>query len=210
MPVYFEHHIILYKSPAVTVKFSSIGGAFRRFFAGLPIFQTEAHGPGQIAFSRDSVGQIVALHLRPGESIEVREHQFVCATLNCQYQVTRFQGISNILFSRTGLLIDVFTADYNGPREGGLVILHGYGNVMEKTLNPGEALDVEPGAWLWKDPSVTMQTINVLQSQSSSNSGKGFFAKLESAVGNFAGGGGSLFMNRLVGPGRMCVPESLR
>ena len=32
--------------------------------------------------------------------------------------------------------------------------LHGYGNVFEKILAPGESIDIEPGGWLYKDPSV--------------------------------------------------------
>src|SRR5260370_5212293 len=73
------------------------------------------------------------------------------------------QGAANILFSRTGLFIDQFTC-----RGGeGIVILHGYGNVFEKMLAPGETLDVEPGAWLWKDPSVQMTVTTVSGSQRS-------------------------------------------
>jgi uncharacterized protein (AIM24 family) len=31
-------------------------GAFKRMVAGMPIFLTEAQGPGEIAFSRDGAG----------------------------------------------------------------------------------------------------------------------------------------------------------
>ena len=54
------------------------------------------------------------------------------------------KSIANILFSRTGLFIDQFTAQGSE----GMVLLHGYGNVFEKMLAPGETLDVEPGGWL--------------------------------------------------------------
>lgn len=176
---------------------------FKRFFAGMQIFQTEAIGPGNIAFSRDSVGQIVALRLAPGQTIEVREHQFVLATSNISYSVTYFNGMSNILFSRTGLMIDTFSA---GATEG-IVLLHACGNSFEKTLLPGEALDVEPGAWLWKDPSVRIETVSVLQSGGGGGGGGGgrgggFFSKLENALGNLVAGT-SIFMNRFIGPGRV-------
>ncbi len=39
----------------------------------------------------------------------------------------------------------------------GLLILHGYGNVFERVLRPGESIMVEPGAFLIQDSSVTMQ-----------------------------------------------------
>src|SRR5438876_6959204 len=88
MPIYFEHHILLWKHPGVQIGFKSIQGMAQRFFAGLQIFITEAHGPGNIAFSRDSVGQIVALRLQPGQMVEVREHQFLVPTGNVDYGFT--------------------------------------------------------------------------------------------------------------------------
>jgi uncharacterized protein (AIM24 family) len=190
MSIYFEHHILLWKHPGVQIGFKSLQGAARRFFAGLQIFITEAHGPGNIAFSRDSVGQIVALRLQPGQMVEVREHQFLIATSNVDYNFTFVQGAANILFSRTGMFIDQFTAR-NGE---GMVLLHGYGNVFEKTLAPGETLDVEPGAWLWKDPSVQMQVTTVASSQR----GGGIFG----AIGGMLAGA-SFTLNRFVGPGRI-------
>ena len=40
----------------------------------------------------------------------------------------------------------------------GLLVLHGYGNVFVRTLAPGESIQLEPGAMLFKDASVTLQT----------------------------------------------------
>lgn len=193
MPIYFEHHILLWKHPGVQIGFRSMQNAARRFFAGLQIFITEAQGPGNISFSRDSVGQIVALRLQPGQMVEVREHQFLVATGNVDYNFTFVQGAASILFSRTGLFIDQFTA-----RGGeGLLLLHGYGNVFEKMLAPGEALDIEPGAWLWKDPSVQMQVTSVAGSQ---RSGGGILG----AIGGFFSGA-SIILNRFIGPGRVGI-----
>jgi uncharacterized protein (AIM24 family) len=192
LSIYFEHHILLWKHPGVQIGFKSIKGAARRFFAGLQIFITEAIGPGNISFSRDSVGQIVALRLQPGQLVEVREHQFLFATSNIDYGFTFMQGAANILFSRTGLFIDQFTC-----RGGeGMLILHGYGNVFEKMLAPGETLDVEPGAWLWKDPSVQMTVTTVAGSQR----GGGILG----AIGGMMAGS-SLILNRFTGPGRLGI-----
>jgi len=190
MPIYFEHHILLWKHPGVQLGFKSLKGAARRFFAGLQVFITEAQGPGNISFSRDSVGQIVALRLQPGQTVEVREHQFLVATSNVDYNFTFVQNISNILFSRTGLFIDQFTA--RGTE--GIVLLHGYGNVFEKALAAGETLDVEPGAWLWKDPSVQIQVTTVAGSQRGSS--------ILGAIGGLMAGA-SFTLNRFIGPGRL-------
>jgi uncharacterized protein (AIM24 family) len=193
MPIYFEHHILLWKHPGVQLGFKQMRGLARRVFAGIQVFVTEAQGPGNISFSRDSVGQIVALRLQPGQMVEVREHQFLVATGNVDYNYTFSQGAANILFSRSGLFIDQFTAQ-GGE---GMLLLHGYGNVFEKVLAPGEALDIEPGAWLWKDPSVQMQVTTVANSQ---RGGGGIFG----AISNFVAGA-SIIMNRFIGPGRVGI-----
>src|SRR6266851_95409 len=193
LSIYFEHHILLWKHPGVQIGFKSLRGMAKRFFAGLQVFMTEAQGPGNISFSRDSVGQIVALRLQPGQLVDVREHQFLFATSNVDYGFTFMQDAANILFSRTGLFIDQFTC-----RGGeGIVILHGYGNVFEKMLAPGETLDVEPGAWLWKDPSVQMTVTTVSGSQ---RSGGGILG----AIGGMMAGA-SIILNRFTGPGRLGI-----
>ena len=192
LPIYFEHHILLWKHPGVQIGFKSMRGMAKRFFAGIQIFLTEAQGPGNIAFSRDSVGQIVALRLQPGQMVEVREHQFLVATSNVEYGFTYMKSIANILFSRTGLFIDQFTAQGSE----GMVLLHGYGNVFEKMLAPGETLDVEPGAWLWKDPGVRMDVTSVAGSQR----GGGFLG----AIGGLVAGA-SIILNRFTGPGRIGI-----
>src|SRR5271156_5964791 len=75
-PVYFEHYILLWKDPRVEIQLMSLKGAFKRMVAGMPLIMTQAIGPGRIAFSRDGVGHVFALHFTQGESIDVREHQW--------------------------------------------------------------------------------------------------------------------------------------
>jgi uncharacterized protein (AIM24 family) len=190
--IYFEHHILLWKQPQVTLGFMGIQNAAKRFFAGLQIFISTAQGPGNVAFSREAPGQVVALRLQPGQSVDVREHQFLLATSNVDYNFYWQQGLANVLFSRTGLFIDRFTA----TRGEGVVLVHGYGNVFEKMLAPGEQLDVEPGGWLWKDANVRMDTVSVLQS--------GGGGGLLGAIGAFMGGS-ALTLNRFYGPGRLGI-----
>jgi uncharacterized protein (AIM24 family) len=188
--IYFEHHILLWKQPNVTLGFMGLQNVAKRFFAGLQIFISTAQGPGNIAMSREAPGQIVALRLQPGQAIDVREHQFLMATSAIDYNFYWQTGLANVFFSRSGLFIDRFTAG----REEGVLLLHGYGNVFEKTLGAGEMIDVEPGAWLWKDANVRMDTVTVLQS--------GGAGGLMGALGAFVGGA-SLVMNRFYGPGRL-------
>lgn len=180
--VYFEHHILLWKNPALNIAVRPMKGALKRMVAGIQIFVTEAHGPGQIAFSRDGVGHIAAIHLAAGGEIHVREHQFLAATGNVDYSYERVKGAANILFGGTGFFIDKFSL-----RSGqGILWLHGYGNILEKELGPGESIDVEPGGWLYKDPGVSMET--VMQRFST-----GLLA------------GANIVMNRFTGPGRIAL-----
>jgi uncharacterized protein (AIM24 family) len=182
VPIYFEHHILLWKDPSVNIGLKSISGAFKRLLAGMPIFMTEAKGRGRIAFSRDGAGHVFGMHLADGEAIDIREHQFLAATDNVEYTFTRVKGVANILFGGTGLFIDRFTSQ-GGE---GIVWLHGYGNVFEANLAQGEQIDIEPGGWIYKDCSVKMDTN--LTSLST-----GWF------------GGSSMTLNRFTGPGRVGI-----
>ncbi len=183
VPVYFEHHILLWKDPRVTIQVKQLAGAFKRVMSGMPIFMTEAHGPGHIAFSRDGAGHVWGMHLKQGESIDVREHQFLAATGHVDYTFKRVKGVANMLFGGSGFFIDTFSAAQND----GIVWLHGYGNVFEVTLHPGEQIDIEPGGWVYKDASVTMET------------------QMQRLSTGLLASAGQLTWNRFIGPGRVAI-----
>jgi uncharacterized protein (AIM24 family) len=182
VPVYFEHHILLWKDPAVTIGLKSLKGAFKRMLSGMAIFMTEAKGPGNIAFSRDGVGHVFAMHLKAGESLDVREHQFLAATDGIDFTFTRVKGFANIMFGGSGFFIDTFSC----TRGQGIVWLHGYGNVFEVVLKAGEQIDVEPGGWIYKDCQVKMETVWASLTT-------GFF------------GGSKINLNRFTGPGKVGI-----
>ena len=92
------------------------------------------------------------LPLHPGMELDVREHAFLVASHHIAYSYIRIKGLRNILFGGQGMFMDRFVTT-SAP---GLLILHGYGNVFERMLKPGEIILVEPGAFLYKDSSVTM------------------------------------------------------
>ncbi|HWA62376.1 MAG TPA: AIM24 family protein [Caulobacteraceae bacterium] len=183
MPVYFEHHILLWKNPTVRIGLKSLKGLLKRMIAGMQIFVTEASGDGVIAFSRDGAGHIVPIHLKQGEELHVREHQFLAATNSVDYTFERVRGLATMLFGSSGFFIDKF----RGHQGDGVLWLHGYGNVFEKVLAPGEQIDVEPGGWLYKDPAVRMDTV---------------IDKLSSGV---FGSSMNFVVNRFTGPGRVGI-----
>jgi uncharacterized protein (AIM24 family) len=181
--VMFEHHVLLWKQTSVNVELKKLSGAIKRKVAGLDFFVTRTSGAGSIAFSRDSPGQCVPLHLDHGEGVDVREHQFLAATDNLDYSFERVQGVRNMLRGGSGLFIDKFRATDGDA----LVWLHGHGNVFEVQLEAGEQLDAEAGAWLYKDPSVRFEAVTM---------------GLKSGA---FGGGGKLTWNRFTGPGRLAL-----
>jgi uncharacterized protein (AIM24 family) len=151
--VYFEHHVLLWKDESVPLSSLKTSGG-KRTIGGMPHIVTVANGPGRIAFSRDAPGELVVLPLHPGMELDVREHAFLLASHSISYSFVRIKGLANMLHGGNGMFMDRFVTS-NQP---GLLMLHGNGNVMERTLKPGEKILVEPGGWLYKDSSVTMQT----------------------------------------------------
>jgi uncharacterized protein (AIM24 family) len=182
-PVYFEHHILLWKDPSLAIVVKPLAGAFKRAIAGMPIVMVATEGIGRIAFSRDGAGHVFGIHLAHGESLDVREHQWLAATETLDYTFTRVKGFANMMFSGTGIWIDTFTA--KGGE--GILWMHGYGNVFELNLKAGEQIDIEPGGWIYKDRTVQMDTV---------------VQRL--ATGLFASAG-QLVFNRFSGPGRIGI-----
>ena len=183
MPVYFEHHILLWKNPTVRIQLKALKGMLKRMIAGMQVFVTEASGQGVIAFSRDGPGHIVPIHLKHGEELHVREHQFLAATGNIDYSFERVRGLATMMFGQSGFFIDKF----HGHTGEGVLWLHGYGNVFEKVLAPGEQIDIEPGGWLYKDPTVRMDTV------------------IDRLTSGLFGATVNFVVNRFTGPGRVGI-----
>ena len=131
------------------------GGGMKRMLGGMPHILSIAHGPGRIAFSRDAAGEVVVLPLHPSMELDVREHAFLAGTHSLDYSFVRIKGLANMLHGGGGMYMDRFVTQH----EPGLLLLHGYGNVFQKTLQPGEKIMVEPGGFLYKDSSVTMNAV---------------------------------------------------
>jgi uncharacterized protein (AIM24 family) len=176
--VYFEHHVLLWKEE--TVPLSAMNTASRTF-GGMPFVVTVAQGPGRVAVSRDAPGEMVVLPLHPQMEIDVREHAFLAASESISYSFVRIKGLANVLHGGSGMYMDRFVT-MGGP---GLLLLHGNGNVFERKLGPGEKIQLEAGAFLFKDSSVEM---NVVQ--------------LPVKTGRFGKG---MYLAEMVGPGRVGI-----
>jgi len=179
--VFFEHHVLLWKDDGTRMSVMPLSGGMKRALAGMPFIISVAHGPGRVAFSRDATGELVVLPLAPGTELDVREHAFLLCSHTVDYTYLRIKGLRNILFGGNGMFMDRFVA-----KAPGLLMLHGYGNVFERRLKAGESIQVEPGAFLYKDASVTMDVEPIKLTS-------GFF------------GGTSMNLARITGPGRVGI-----
>ena len=180
--VFFEHHVMLWKDERVPMSVMQLSGGMKRAFAGMPFIISVATGPGRIAFSRDATGELIVLPIHPSMELDVREHAFLLGSHQIAYSFIRVKGLSNILFGGQGMYMDRFVTT-SAP---GLLILHGYGNVFERRLGDGESIMVEPGAFLYKDSSVTMNV-------EFQKLGTGFF------------GGTNMSLAKMTGPGRVGI-----
>jgi uncharacterized protein (AIM24 family) len=179
---FFEHHVLLWKADEVALTVLPLQGGMQRVLAGMPFVVSVAQGPGRIGFSRDAAGELVVLPIHPGHELDVREHAFLLASHHINYSFVRVQVLRNILFGGQGMFMDRFvTGD-----QPGLLILHGYGNVFERRLKEGESLLLEPGSFLYKDASVTMNV-------ETQNLSTGLF------------GGVGMNLARMTGPGRVGI-----
>jgi uncharacterized protein (AIM24 family) len=155
--VYFEHHVLLWKDESVPLSALPTTGGMKRTIGGMPHIVTVANGPGRIAFSRDAPGELVVLPLHPGMEIDAREHAFLLASHSIQYSFIRIKGLANLLHGGNGMFMDRFIT----AQQPGLLLLHGNGDVLQRTLRPGEKILVEPGGFLYKDSTVGMQAVQM-------------------------------------------------
>ncbi|MDP9073761.1 MAG: AIM24 family protein, partial [Actinomycetota bacterium] len=83
--VYFSHHVLLWQEPGVQLAPMPMKGAWKRMRAGMDLFMLQATGPGHLAFSDDSPGEVLAVPLQPGQAVDVVENKFLVATSPVTY-----------------------------------------------------------------------------------------------------------------------------
>jgi len=194
--VYFSHHVLLWKDTQIAITTMPLKGAWKRMFAGMPLIMTQAAGPGHIAFSRDAPGELIAVPLHPGQSVDVREHLFLTATGNVVYDwfqtgVWFTTGSGND--SETHYPVGAYMDRFSGTDRPGLLLLHAAGNVFVRTLAPGEPMLVKPTALIFKDPPVQMHL---------------HFEHPQTGFSAWGSWGNRYLWLRMIGPGRIAVQSS--
>lgn len=179
--VFFEHHVMLWKDEITPLAAMNMGGGFKRSMGGMPFVLSMAYGPGRVAFSRDAPGEMVVLPLHPGMELDVREHAFLLASHSISYSFVRIKGLANVLHGGNGMYMDRFVT----AGASGLLVLHGNGNVFERSLGAGEKILIEPGGFLYKDSGVQMTPVQ-------QNIKTGMFGK-------------GMYLAEMTGPGRVGI-----
>ncbi len=191
--VYFAHHVLLWKDPHVQITTMSLKGGWKRLFAGMPLIMTQAQGPGHIAFSKDDPGELIALPLQPGESVDVREHLFLAANTTVEYdwfQTGVWFSTQSNNETETHYPVGMFMDRFLARDTPGLLLLHAGGNVFVRELGLGQTILIKPSALIFKDPAIQMHLH--FERPSSMFSGWGYWSN-------------RYLWLRLSGPGRVAV-----
>ncbi len=193
--VYFSHHNVLWTAPDTKLEAMPVKGAFKRMRAGLPVILATAKGTGRIALSDNRAGEVIAVPVHAGTSVDVHEHHFLAATSSVEYDVDQ----TNIWFvtgsgddKETHYPLGMYIDSFSSPNGHGLLLLHAGGNAFLRDLAPGESILIKPPSLLYKEPSVQMH----LHIEQPNTQGGSFLT---------SGRANRHVWLRLIGPGRVCV-----
>jgi uncharacterized protein (TIGR00266 family) len=160
---------------------SSFFGAIGRALSGGGLFMTEytaPYQPGMVAFAAKIPGKMVEIQVQPGQGYLVHKHGFVCGTAGVQVGTGFQQSLGAGIFGGNGFLLQRVSGYCTAWIELG-------GEVVERTLAPGEQIRVHPGHVGMFEESVNFG-ITTLR-----------------GISNIFFGGDGLFLAELTGPGRV-------
>ncbi len=183
--VFSQTHQMAWMSDGITMDTSTGGGVMKglmRSLSGGSLFVThfsaQTSVPGLVAFCPRFPGTIIARQLGPGETLICRKETFLCAEASVQLEIFFRQQIGSGLFGGEGFILQKVT----GP---GWVFLDLSGEVVEKTLDHGERLQVHVGHVGVQEPYVS------------------FSITMMRGFRNVIFGGDGLFLATLTGPGKI-------
>ncbi|HVC47452.1 MAG TPA: TIGR00266 family protein [Terracidiphilus sp.] len=154
-------------------------GVLKRVAGGGSIFMTEYRAwqyPGEVSFATKVPGHIVPVEVGPGQEYMVHRHGFLCATPQVNISVGFQQSLGAGIFGGDGFLLQKVSGM-------GTAWLELSGELIQKSLAPGEMLRVHPGH------------VGAFQSS------VGFQITTVPGIKNMIFGGDGLFLAVLTGPG---------
>ncbi len=156
-------------------------GAFGRALSGGGLFMTEysaALQSGVVGFAAKIPGHIVEVAVAPGRGYLIHKHGFLCATEGVSLSTGFQQSLGAGIFGGNGFLMQRLSGACRAWVELG-------GEVIERSLAPGETLRVHPGHVGMLDESVA------------------FNITMMRGIRNIFFGGDGLFLAELTGPGKI-------
>jgi uncharacterized protein (AIM24 family) len=156
--IYCEGGLLVYSDPSIGFQIrwltqGGVGQAIKRtLFGGVPFHMHAYAGPGSAAFSRSRPGEVRQITLTAGQTVDIAEHSLLLATNTVQYDTYYIAGTGRI-----GRMIGFWMDRLTGP---GTVVYQGHGNILTFNLKQAESMDIDHGALLLKDPSVTVRAYN--------------------------------------------------
>ena len=158
-----------------------LGKMFKRALSGESLFIVDYFvnsGPGEVAFSAVCPGKILELNLADGQQMIVQKDSFMCAEKAVDLDLHFRKRLGAGLFGGEGFILQKLT----GP---GMAFVNFDGEIVQKTLAPGEVLRVDTGHVAMFEPTVDFDIEMI----------KGFR--------NLLLGGEGLFLATLRGPGNV-------
>ena len=185
--VYTQSGGMAYQSDGIEMKTNTRGGLMKgigRAFSGESIFlanYTAQRDNALIAFASTVPGAVLPINLSelPNGYI-LQKGAFLCAENGVTTNVVFTKKLSAALFGGEGLILQKATGN-------GMMFIEVDGDVIQKTLQPGEVLKVDTGSVVGFDPSINYEIETV----------KG--------LGNIFLGGEGLFLTKLTGPGTVIL-----
>ena len=188
--VYSEAGKMVYKTPSVrwetrmagTTLGEKIIGAIRRKIGGESLFLTYFHAdrPGEVGFAGSYPGKIQAIALEAGQAVYAQRDAFLVAQPTVQFGIAFVKRLGAGFFGGEGFVLEKLT----GP---GVIFIHAGGDFVQFDLQPGEALQVEPGCLVAFDETVDYDIEYV------------------GGIKTALFGGEGLFLATMRGPGRVIV-----
>jgi uncharacterized protein (TIGR00266 family) len=181
--VYSQTNSMAWMSDTVAMDTHTGGGLFagiKRSLSGGSLFVTDftARSAGHISFAPRFPGTIVARRLAAGESLICRKETFLCAEKSVALEIAWQRRLGAGVFGGEGFILQKVT----GP---GTVWLDLSGEVVERSLAPGERLLVHAGHVGIQEPAVQ------------------FDIQMVPGFRNILFGGEGLFLATLTGPGKV-------
>ncbi len=158
-----------------------LGKMFKRALSGESIFIADyfvEKGQGEVAFAAEFPGKVVDLHLAEGQQMIVQKDAFMCAEKSVDLDMHFRKKLGAGLFGGEGFVLQKLTG-------AGTAFVNFDGEIVEKTLAPGEMLRVDTGHVAMFEPSVD------------------FDIQMMKGFKNILLGGEGLFLATLRGPGKV-------